>query len=86
MVMTMPRLLTEEIVLEAWMVRENCLFREKMSDGEFGPSHRCHLQDFRNGQMGVQDVPITTSCEPGDIPEVCPMLEMDFNFKIRLAG
>ena len=84
MVTTMQRLLTDEIVLEEWQVRENCLFREKMSDGEFGPSHRCHLQDYLNGQIGVRDVPITTTCEPGDLPEVCPMLAGDF--KIRLAG
>lgn len=82
MVTLMPKLLTEDIVMEDWQARENCLFREKMSDGEFGPSHRCHLQDYLNGMPGARDVPITTSCEPGEIPGVCPMLTEDFKISL----
>ena len=84
MVTAMANLLTHEIVLDGEQVRENCLFREKMTDGEFGPSHRCHLQDYLNGVPGARDMPITTSCEPGEIPDVCPMLTGDF--KISLGG
>ena len=82
-VATMPKLLTKEIVMADWMARENCLFREETSNGEHGPTHRCHLQDFLNGRIGVRDVPMTTTCEHGEIPEVCPMLAGDF--KIRLG-
>ena len=73
-----------EIVLNREDVRSNCPFREQMSDGETGVSCRCHLQDFLAGKPGVRDIPITTTCEIGEIPDVCPMLTCDF--KIRLAG
>jgi len=72
-----------ELILSRRDVEDNCPFREQVATGEFGPSHRCHLQDYIFGIKGVRDHPITAVCEPGEIADVCPMLIHDF--KISLA-
>ena len=83
LVATMPRLLTEPIVLERERVEDNCPFRG-MTSIDFGETHRCQLQDWLVGWRGVRDMPMTHSCSVGEIPEVCPMLAGDF--RISLAG
>ena len=80
----MPNLLKQEIVLDREKVEANCPFRGMTASSEdFGENHRCQLQDWLIGWIGIKDKPMTHSCSVGEIPEVCPMLAGDF--KIRLG-
>jgi hypothetical protein len=83
MVSTMTRLLAKELVLEREKVEDNCPFRGMTTpEGDFGETHRCQLQDWLIGWIGIKDKPMTHSCPVGEIPEVCPMLTGDFNIRM----
>jgi len=83
MVMTMSQATRIELVLEREKVEANCPFRGMTSQSEdFGETHRCQLEDWLFGWIGVKDKPITHACPVGQIPEFCPMLTGDFKISL----
>jgi len=73
---------SKEIRLPRDVLADNCPFRESVCSDDEYVTGRCHLQDHLFGQLGVRDKPITTNCETGEIPDVCPLEEAEFQISL----